>query len=75
MKLIVSNVHTSACVGVRARCKNSTYQTSVLLFSGEARQTGRAWAQEGRGAQTYGGSVQIQEGQERFHDTRQKEET
>lgn len=43
--------------------------------SGKEEEAGGNRPQESRGQGSYGGSLQSQEGQERFHDPREKEET
>lgn len=45
-----------------------------LLYLGEEGQTGRNRPQARWSAQAYGGSLQGQEGEKRFHDTREEEE-
>lgn len=43
--------------------------------TGKEEETGGNWPQEGRGQSPYGGSLEGKEGQERFHDPREEEET
>lgn len=47
-----------------------------ILFEniGKTSETGGNRPQTGRSTKTYGGGVQSEKGQKRFHDTRQKEE-
>lgn len=45
-----------------------------ITFSGEEGETSGDWPQEGGGEEADGGGLQSQEGQERFHDPREKEE-